>query len=508
MGQRDRRRSRGNAYITGNTISPNFPTKNAYQSQIGYGSNGNPVITAFVAELNATGSALLYSTFLGGSVGETGWGIALDLSGDAYVTGATASTDFPTTPGAYQTSLTDGTDTFVAKLNTSLTGGSSLVYSTYLPIGPGNGVAIEGGYGIAVDGSGNAYVTGFTKHSVFVAKLNAAGSALVYSTTFGGSKEQVGKAIAVNAAGEAFVTGWTYSSDFPTTAGALQTAYPGFVCPFVSKLSAAGSIVYSTYVDGTKNGLFVSSDTGNGIAVDSAGDAYVTGLTSTTNFPTVNAFQPNYGGNDSDGFVAELNPAGSGLVYSSYLGGSDSDAGLAVALDSAGNTYVTGYTLATDFPTTKGAYQTQISGGPGTANAFVIKIDPPATAQPGILDHTPTYTIYAKTSSTAVVSPQVDLKNPVVGSTALPAKGIGLIDSSPLLPQSSRVKGTSVRSSHLSARRFWHTSREAAAITSRLMRLINARQQHSRQGEKHQPKVEELLRFRTGAEEDPGMREQ
>ena len=166
----------------------------------------------------------------------------------------------------------------------------------------------------------------------------------------------------------------------------------------------------------------------------------MTGLTSTTNFPTVNAFQPNYGGNDSDGFVAELNPAGSGLVYSSYLGGSDSDAGLAVALDIAGNTYVTGYTLATDFPTTQGRLSNPDQRRPRNCQRL--------RDQDRSASHSSTWDPRSHTDlrhlcedlETAVVSPHVDLKNPVVGSTALPAKGIGLIDSSPLLAQSSRVR--------------------------------------------------------------------
>jgi hypothetical protein len=359
----------GNAYVSGVTGSTNFPTKNAYQSQLSGGQGQD----AFLAKLNASGSALLYSSYLGGSGTEGCYSIALDGSGDAFVTGQTNSTNFPTTPGAYQTTYTSAPiDVFVSKLNPNQSGSASLVYSTYMGTGRG--------YGIAVDGSGNAYVSGYnTSRSVIVTELNAAGSALVYSTSLGGSWGQAATAIALDAAGDAYVTGWTYSSDFPTTPGAFETVYPGHNSPFVTKLDGTGSIVYSTFLDGTNSTVGIN-DAGYGIAVDAAGDAYVTGFTASTNFPIANAFQPTYGGGQ-DAFVSELNAAGSALVYSSYLGGSDPDAGYGIALDSSGNTYVTGYTY-TSFPTTPGAFQTTYPGPikHPVAEAFVTKIDPPTSA--------------------------------------------------------------------------------------------------------------------------------
>ncbi len=267
-----------------------------------------------MAKLNASGSALVYSTFLGGNDSDSGTGIAVDAAGDAYVRGHTESTNFPTTAGAFDITFNGGTlDAFVAKLNAS---GSALVYSTYL-----------GG-----SGSDSSYPAG---------------------------------AIALDATGSAYVTGTTSSANFPTTAGAFDTAYNGNEDAFVAELNTSGSaLVYSTYVGGSGN------DEGWGIAVDAAGSAYVTGLTSSSNFPTTaGAFDTTYNGN-GDAFVAELNTSGSGLVYSTYLGGSSGDQGNSVALDAVGNVYVAGQIASSDFPTTPGAFQTSSGGG---EDAFVAK---------------------------------------------------------------------------------------------------------------------------------------
>src|SRR5208337_3331284 len=245
-----------------------------------------------------------YSTCLGGSNFDSGQRIAVDSSGNAYVTGQTNSSDFPTTTGAVQTSLAGTYNAFVTKLNPS---GSALVYSTYIG---GNGW--DGGSDIAVDSSGDAYVTGFTD-----------------------------------------------SSNFPTTAGALQSSLAGVENAFVTKLNPTGSaLVYSTYLGGS---FFDSS---YAIAVDSSGNAYVAGSTESGNFPTTaGAFQTSLVGY-ANAFVTKLNPAGSGLVYSTYLGGSYADEGLVIAVDSSGNAYVTGDTGSSDFPTTAGAFQTTFGGGP------------------------------------------------------------------------------------------------------------------------------------------------
>jgi len=370
--------SSGNAYVTGFTQSTNFPTTTgAFQTSNAGGSD------AFVTKLNATGTALIYSTYLGGTGNEVAYGIAVDGSGNAYVTGMTGSTNFPTTAGAYQTSLGGNDNAFVTKLNAT---GTSLIYSTYLG-GTGTGWA----EGIAVDGSGNAYVTGFTQstnfptttgafqtslggtQNAFVTKLNASGTALLYSTYLGGSGNMGdgGYGIALDGSGNAYVTGGTNSTNFPTTAGAFQTSFVGGrVEAFVTKLNATGTaLIYSTYL-GTSDS---QDDPAYGIAVDGSGNAFVTGYTNSTIFPTtIGAYQTSNAGG-SDAFVTKLNATGTALIYSTYLGGTGIDIGNAIAVDASGNAYVTGYTGSTNFPITTGAYQTTYGGG--NRDGFVTKLN-------------------------------------------------------------------------------------------------------------------------------------
>ena len=243
-----------------------------------------------------------------------------------------------------------------------------LSYSTYL-----GGSFTDLGYHITVDSSGNAYVTGDTlsqnfptanpfqatnkatpttsNPTAFVAKLNSTGSALVYSTYLGGSNEDVGTGIAVDSSGNAYVTGYTTSTNFPTV-NPLQVSNGGGYDAFVSKLNAAGSaLTYSTYLGGS------NEDVGTGIAVDSSSNAYVTGYTSSTDFPTVSPLQASYGGGNLDAFVAKFDAAGSALIYSTYLGGGGTDRGYGIAIDSSANAYVTGETISNNFPTTPGAFQ-------------------------------------------------------------------------------------------------------------------------------------------------------
>ena len=264
---------------------------------------------------------LLYATFLGGSGDDSGYGIAVDAAGYAYVTGYTQSDDFPTTPGAFDT-------------------------------------------------SGNGW------YDVFVAKLNPAGSRLAYATFLGGSGDDSGYGIAVDGAGSAYVTGKTYSTDFPITPGAVDTSYNSVYDAFVVKLNPAGSgLAYATYLGGC------TGDIGRGIALDEAGSAYVTGKTSGC-FPTTpGAFDTSYNNAHNRAFVAKLNPTGSGLAYATYLGGTrtyeafySDDYGWGIAVDEAGHAYVTGQTDASDFPTTPGAFDTSFDsayGGP-----FVAKLNP------------------------------------------------------------------------------------------------------------------------------------
>jgi len=339
--------SSGNAYVTGSTSSTDFPTVNPFQA-----TNNARYGTAFVTKFNAAGSALVYSTYLGGSNGASGNGIAVDSSGNAYVTGQTSSTDFPTVNPFQATNNTDGGLTaFVTKFNAA---GSALVYSTYL-----GGSWWDNGTGIAVDSSGSAYVTGSTNSAdfptvnpfqanwggAFVTKFNAAGSALVYSTYLGGSDTTYGTGIALDSSGDAYVTGGTNSPNFPTVNPFQATRNGGYWwTAFVAKLNAAGSaLVYSTYLGG---GWW---DNGTGIAVDSSGNAYVTGQTNSPGFPLMHPIQGYCGSgcgineSGSAAFVTEFNAAGSALVYSTFLGGISSwNGGNGIAVDSSGNAYVTG----------------------------------------------------------------------------------------------------------------------------------------------------------------------
>lgn len=322
---------------------------------------------------------LAYSTYLGGSHSEFALGIAVDGTRSAYVTGQTASADFPTTAGALQSSFAGGSaDVFVSKLDPE---GSTLVYSTFL-----GGGAFDAGFDLSVEGSGTVYVTGQTASldfpttpgafqpsfgggsaDAFVSKLGREGSELLYSTYLGGGQLEFGFDIAVRA-GNAYVTGRTFSADFPATPGAFQTLLAGVADAFVTKLDRAGSaLVYSTYLGGG------NADFGLGIAVDGAGSAYVTGWTLSADFPTTAAaVQPGFAGGE-DAFVSKLDRAGSALAYSTYLGGSDLDRGIAIALDGAGRAYVTGPTQSADFPTTEEAFQPVFGGG--LNDAFVSKLD-------------------------------------------------------------------------------------------------------------------------------------
>jgi hypothetical protein len=375
----------GNAFVTGQT-NGNFPaTGGVVQPAYGGGAQN-----AFVAELNTFGSALIFSTYLGGSGGSVGYGIVVDGVGNTYVTGE-ALANYTTTAGSYQPlfggSAANG---FVTKLNP---GATALLYSTYLG-GPSTGYETA----IALDGAGDAYVTGEAQvnfpatagtfqtvyggglYDAVVAKLNPTGTALLYGTYIGGSGNDFGYAIAVDGAGNAFVTGFTTSPNFPTTGGAYQTVLNGAQDAFVLKLNPAGAALpYSTYLGG--NG----TTSGQGIAVDPSGNIYVTGST-TGNFPTTpGAIQPAFGGGTSDAFVAVINPVGAGandLVASTYLGGSGNDTAYGLVLDSSQNVYIAGITSGA-FPTTAGAFQTNYGGG--NSDAFVAKLSmatPTNTPQP------------------------------------------------------------------------------------------------------------------------------
>ncbi|MBB3125652.1 putative repeat protein (TIGR01451 family) [Paenibacillus rhizosphaerae] len=323
--------------------------------------------------------ALFYSTFLGGSESDSGLSIAADPFGNAYVTGVTASFDFPIAGPAFQPFKDASTTVFVSKLNPF---GTAFEYSTYL-----GGSSADQGNGIAVDGSGHAYVTGQTlspdfpttpgafrtfisgNQDAFVTKLSPDGSFLVYSTFLGGQGVDTGFGIALDGVGSAYVAGSTNSFDFPVTAGAFQPGLAGTLeNAFVSKLNPNGTdLVYSTFIGGISG-----TDVARSIAVDFAGNAYVTGITTSADFPTSpGAFQISLTGVIA-AFVTKVNEIGSGLVYSTYLTGSGDDEGRGIAVDPLGQAYVTGSTTSYDFPIAGGAFQPFYGGG--LSDAFVTKV--------------------------------------------------------------------------------------------------------------------------------------
>jgi hypothetical protein len=327
--------------------------------------------------------AVVYSTFLGGPLGDAVNAIAVDGAGHAYVAGSTTSTDFPTVNPVQATKGSGTTgDAFVTKLNPA---GNGLVYSTYL----GGGLADEA-FGIAVDAAGNAYVAGSTASTnfpvanafqaakgagtstdAFVAKLNPAGNALVFSSYLGGPGADAARAIALDAAGDAYVAGSTESTTGVATAGVVQPAKGAGTTAdaFAAKVGTAGARVWSTYLGGS------AADQANGVAVDAGGNAYVAGSTASAGMSTAGAFQAAKGaGTTTDAFVTKLAPDATARVWSTYLGGGLADSANAVALDAGASPYVTGSTASTDFPTAS-PIQAAKAASPAT-DVFVTKLAP------------------------------------------------------------------------------------------------------------------------------------
>lgn len=418
--------SSGNAYVAGETDSSNFPVSaNAFQAT--YKGTSNQTTNGFVAKLSSDGTALIYSTYLGGTGvngvgGDSIGGLAIDGSGDAYLTGGTFSSDFPSSSNAYQTTNKAApiqlSNAFVTKLNPT---GTALIYSTLLGgSGDSNSPPYNGGdaaSAIIVDSAGNAYVAGGTgsadfpmagdsfqtennalglaETNAFIAELNANGSSLLYSTYLGGSGLSTPTAtaigdfaggIALDSAANIYVNGSAVSLNFPVSANAFQSINLGGDngCSFVAKIDPSNaSLFYSTYLCQS-----AGDSVAGGIAVDSAGDAYVTGIANSDNFPvTPNAFQSVNNGSKlgvSNAFLTEFNPTLTNLLYSTYFGGSGStlcigghcnpfgDSAQALALDSSGDVYIAGTAFSSNFPTTEGAYQTSHSN---FGASFVAKFD-------------------------------------------------------------------------------------------------------------------------------------
>ena len=422
----------GHAYVAGTTDSANFPVTNAIPGGTKISGTFYPA-DAFVAELETNGSKLVYSTYLGGSGFDAAYGIAVDSSNDTYVTGFTYSTNFPTTPNAFQKTLAVTNWAYQAYYNANAfvteigAGGTNLVYSSYL-----GGTNFDEGRGIAVDSSNNVYVTGFTASTnfpvtnavyqqfvsvmfttnsaptnqvlttnlfngyllngvtnltsaddAFVAKFAPACTSLIYSTLLGGTNSDVANSIAVDGSGNAYVTGWTVSTNFPNTATNIAGMYNGltnnaaFAFPlitnaFLTQITWSGSnaaIGYSAVFGGTNFG----GDVGYGVTVDTSSNVYVVGASSTTNFPAINTpgllGATNAGG--SDVFVIVFSNNANGILYSGYLGGSGNDYGYGIAVDAQTNVYITGTTASANFPVFNDQGQTSLRGA---SDALLAKI--------------------------------------------------------------------------------------------------------------------------------------
>ncbi len=357
------------------------------QPQILCPTSRSPGIPSLNPPDGLASGTLAYATFLGGFSMDIGWGIAVDASGSAYVTGRTTSPDFPVTPGAFQTAYGGQGDAFVAKLSPD---GSQVVWATFL-----GGSGGEGAGSVAVDSSNNVYVAGATgsldfpttagafdqtangRTDAFVAMLSPDGSQLLWSTYLGGADNEDTDALAIGGSGNVYVTGSTTSPDFPVTPGAFdETCGTDGTCNwdgmvnhddvFVTEISPDGhSLVWSTFLGAE------DLDHPWTIVVDAAGFPVIAGITSSTGFPaTPGAFQSTFRGGRSDAFIAKLSPDGSTLAWATFLGGSGSDGGF-VTLDAAGAIAICGGTDSLDFPVTPGAYQTTLGGD---MDAFVGKM--------------------------------------------------------------------------------------------------------------------------------------
>ena len=375
--------SLGNIYVTGSVTSVDFPLVGPYDSVLN--ADGSSAYTdCFVMKFDSNRN-LVYSTFIGGTLADGGFAIAVNDLGEVYVTGRTKSSDFPVKT-AFDDTFGGGNsyDCFLFKLNAT---GNGLVFSTYI-----GGSFGDEGFGICIDDDGNVYITGITESQFFptlnayddsyntgwdcfVLMMNSTGTGLVYSTFIGGTfsftppfadRNDFAEAIAVDSYGNAFVTGYTNSQSFPTVNAYNDTLSSWNIddC-FVFKLNATGNgLIYSTYIGGT------GQDQATDISIDAEGCAYITGSTQSTDFPLVNAYDEDLNG-ASDSFLVKLSPEGNQLLYSSLLGGNGIDSGQSLVCDELDNIYLGGITNSSDFPVVNGvAYN-----GNGSASCFVLKLN-------------------------------------------------------------------------------------------------------------------------------------
>jgi uncharacterized repeat protein (TIGR01451 family) len=444
----------GNAYVVGrvDSSSVNFPATAGSFAPNYRGGDFDGV----VFKLNGPGNALAYSGFLGGEENDSTEGVVVDSAGDAYVTGGTKSTAFPTTINAYQGTRAGDTDAYLTKINPS---GSSLLYSTYV-----GGSGTDRGSGVVIDANGNAYVAGYTgsadfptdgafqnffggSFDAFVAKIDTNGSgaaSLIFCSYLGGIGDDKAYGIAIdNGGNNIYVTGQTSSNNFPVLNPA-QPAFGGSFDAFIARISTTGTKIYASYLGGT------GDDRGSGIAVNSAGAAYVTGFTSSTNFPTVTPLQIANGGG-FDAFVAKLNPAGSAFLYSTYLGGSANESNTTtvtstnpIALDSSSDAYITGFTSSTNFPT---ATPLQADNA-GSQDAFIARI---ADAVPSA-DYSITVTPGSRTVVPGGGATYTLTATPIGGFTgtiSLSASGFSVDSTASFSPSTIVITDASTKSSTL-----------------------------------------------------------
>jgi uncharacterized repeat protein (TIGR01451 family) len=444
----------GNAYVVGRVgdTSTDFPTTTGALATTYRGGDFDGVLF----ELNSQGNALVYSTFLGGEDNDSAEGIAVDQNGNAYVTGGTRSNGFPLTSSGFQTFRAGDTDAYVTKLNSS---GSALLYSTML-----GGGGTDRGSGVVVDSAGNAYVAGYSaspdfptqnafqvfsggSFDAFIAKVdtNATGAAsLVFSTYLGGTADDKAYGIALdNTATNIYIAGQTSSNNLPLLNPA-QPAFGGLFDAFIAKLTTGGVKVYTTYVGGT------GDDRATGVAVNTSGEAYLTGFTSSTNFPTVTPLQiANAGGFDA--FLTKINAAGSGFVYSTYFGGSANENTAAtvtstnpLTLDASGNAYIMGYTASTNFLTAQ-ALQGANAGGQDVFVAKISDATPTADYSISITPNSRTLSPGGNTTYTISATPIGGF----TGSLSLSVTGLSSDSTGTFAPATIVLNDTSPKSSTL-----------------------------------------------------------
>lgn len=379
-----------NIYFTGETNSLNYPTVNAVQPLF----RGN--VDAFLTKLNSEGNAILFSTYMGGSLPDASYGLVLDKAGNCYITGRTDSDNFPVLE-PIQGTLRGQRDIFISKFDAD----GALLFSTYFG-GDGESPSNrddESAYGIAIDQFDRIYVTGYTSspsfpivdglqfvfggvEDAFVTKMDIAKRTVIYSSYIGGTRADNARGIAVDDFGNAYIIGFTLSTDFPVL-NPIQENYAGNIDGFIAKIDASGrNLIYSTYLGGSSDentGVIVENVPSCAIAVDRAGNAYLTGKTASADFPLALPIQANMRG-DNDLYIARIDPGGSHLVYSTFFGSSFTgstgfeERGIGIAINSLGAVYVTGQVLKNDMVTilpVQGIY------GGGLSDAMIMRISTP-----------------------------------------------------------------------------------------------------------------------------------